>query len=328
MLRGGVLAFLVRRLLLGTVVVAAVSFLSWAIFATAASPLWVFYANPNSPQALEVAKRAHLHDPLLTRYWLWVEGLFTGQGFGHTAIADVPVGSVVWPALWITVELIGVSLVLVVVLSVLLGALGARRRRSPLAAGLRTVSYVVWSVPAFLLAELALQGVVRVGPAWHLHLALGGPPTPGLGWSLHAVGDWLSHMTLPILVVTAGLVAVYSRYVRSGMLGALGAPYTTVARAKGLPERRVVLRHALRNSLGPFIAALSLDFGAVITASLAVDWVFQLHGLASVFLGQVVSASDPFVIQAELVIVAVIVVVANLLGDLAGAWLDPRARLV
>ena len=135
-------------------------------------------------------------------------------------------------------------------------------------------------------------------------------------------------MTLPILVVAAGLVAAYSRYVRSAMIGALAAPYTTVARAKGLPERRVVLRHALRNSLASFVAALSLDFGAVFTASLAADWVFQLHGLASIFLGQLVSGSDPFVIQAELVLVAVLVVVANLVGDLVGAWLDPRAQLV
>ena len=242
--------------------------------------------NPNSPEVQEIARRAHLHDSLYTRYWLWLKGLFGGQGFGRTAVDNQPVGSVLWPATRITLELIGASLVVVVVLSVLLGALGARRRRSPLTAGLRGFSYVAWSVPAFLLAELALQGIVRIGPGWHL--AIGGAPTPGGG-----LGDWLSHMALPILVVAAGLVAAYSRYVRSAMIGALAAPYTTVARAKGLPERRVILRHALRNLLASFVAALSLDFGAVFTASLAADWVFQLHGLASIFLGQLVSGSDP-----------------------------------
>ncbi len=316
-------SFLVRRLGLGVAVVAAVSFLSWAFFATAASPLWRFFAAPNSPEVQEIVRRAHLHDSLYTRYWLWLKGFFGGQGFGRTAVDNQPVGSYLWPATRITLELIGASLVVVVVLSVLLGALGARRRRSPLTIGLRGFSYVAWSVPAFLLAELALQGIVRVGPGWHLPLALGGAPTPGGG-----LGDWLSHMTLPILVVAAGLVAAYSRYVRSAMIGALAAPYTTVARAKGLPEWRVVVRHALRNSLASFVAALSLDFGAVFTASLAADWVFQLHGLASIFLGQLVSGSDPFVIQAELVLVAVFVVVANLVGDLVGAWLDPRAQLV
>ena len=312
------LAFLVRRLFLGAVVVAVVSFLSWVFFATAASPLWQFYSDPNGKVAREVIRRAHLHDPVLTRYWLWVRDLFTGRGLGRTAVENVPVGRIVWPAMRTSLELVGAALVLVVVVSVLLGALGARRRRSPVAGGLRGLSYVVWSVPAFLLAELALQGVVRVGPAWHLHLALGGAPTGG-------VGSWFSHMTLPILVVAAGLVAVYSRYVRSGMIEALSAPYTTVARAKGLPERHVVLRHALRNSLGPFIAALTLDFGAVITASLAADWVFQLNGLATVFL---TGLSDPFVMQAVLVLVAVFVVVAGLLGDLATVLLDPRARLL
>jgi len=316
-----VLSFLVRRLGLGVAVVAAVSFLSWAFFATAASPLWRFFGTPNAPAVHEIVRRAHLHDSLYTRYWLWLKGLFTGQGFGRTAVENQPVGSIVWPATRITLELIGASLVIVVVLSVLIGALGAQRRHSSLTGGIRGLSYVAWSVPAFLLAELALQGIVRVGPGWHL--AFGGAPTPGGG-----IGDWLSHMTLPILVVAAGLVAAYSRYVRSAMIGALAAPYTAVARAKGLPEYRVVIRHALRNSLASFVAALSLDFGAVFTASLAADWVFHLHGLASVFLGQLVGGSDPFVIQAELVLVSVLVVVANLVGDLVGAWLDPRAQLV
>jgi peptide/nickel transport system permease protein len=327
MLWSGMLAFILRRLMLGAAVVVAVSFLSWMVFATALSPLWRFYANPNTAQVREIVHRAHLHDPLVVRYWLWAKGLFSGQGFGHTAVDNHPVGALVLPALWTSLQLIAASLVVVVVLSLLVGTVGARWRRSPAGWSLRGVSYLVWSVPAFLLAELLVQAFARLPPDRRLGLALGGPPTPGLGFGTHALGDWLAHMTLPVLVVAAGLVGSYSRYVRTAMLVSLNAPYATVARAKGLPERRVVVRHALRNSLVPFTAVLTLDFGALFAASLAADYVFNLHGLAAVFIGEVLDSSDPFVIQAELVLVSVVVVVVAILGDLVGAWLDPRVRL-
>jgi ABC-type dipeptide/oligopeptide/nickel transport system permease component len=322
-----VAAFVLRRLLLGVVVVVCVSLLSWTVFATALSPIWMFYGAPKSVAVHEIVRRAHLHDPLLLRYWYWTKGLFTGQGFGHTAVANAPVGALVWPALTTSLELIAGSLVVVVALSLAVGTIGARRQRSPVGWGLRGFSYAAWSVPPFLLAVLLSQALARLAPGDRLGLAVGGPPTPGLGFGLHAVADWFQHMTLPMLVVAAGLVGSYSRYVRTAMLVSLGAPYATVARAKGLRERRVIVRHALRNSLAPFTAVVSLDFGALFGASLAADYVFNLHGLASLFIGQVLQMSDPFVIQAELVVVAVIVVVVAIAGDLVGAWLDPRVRL-
>jgi ABC-type dipeptide/oligopeptide/nickel transport system permease component len=327
MLHLGVLAFLLRRLLLGAVVVVAVSLLSWLVFATALSPIWRFFGTPNSPTVLEIVHRAHLHDPLLVRYWYWAKGLFTGQGLGRTAVDNTPVGSIIWPALATSLELIAGSLVVVVFLSLLVGTVGAQRGRSPVGWGLRGVSYVAWSVPPFLLAVLLQQALARLGTDHRLGLAVGGPPTPGLAFGPHAVVDWFQHMTLPILVVAAGLVGSYSRYVRTAMLVSLNAPYATVARAKGMRERRVVVRHALRNSLAPFTAVVSLDFGALFASSLVADYVFNLRGLASVFIGQVLDISDPFVIQAELVVVAVLVVVVAILGDLVGAWLDPRVSL-
>lgn len=320
-------AFVLRRLLLGAIVVVCVSLLSWTVFATALSPIWMFYATPNSPTVLEIVHRAHLHDPLLLRYWYWAKGLFAGQGLGRTAVANAPVGEIVWPALATSLELIAGSLVLVIVFSLLVGTIGARRRRSPVGWGLRGFSYAAWSVPPFLLAVLLGQALARLSPGDRLGLAVGGPPTPGLGFGPHAIADWFGHMTLPMLVVAAGLVGSYSRYVRTAMLVSLNAPYATVARAKGLSERRVVVRHALRNSLAPFTAVVSLDFGALFGASLAADYVFGLHGLASVFIGQVLQMSDPYVIQAELVVVSVLVVVVAIVGDVVGAWLDPRVRL-
>jgi len=113
-----------------------------------------------------------------------------------------------------------------------------------------------------------------------------GPPTGGFV-------DWFRHMALPVVALAIGLIGIYARYVRTAMIVSLGEQYTLVARAKGLPERRVVLRHALRNSLVPFMSLLSLEIGAVVSASLAADAVFGLGGPAEAFLhGLAAVASD------------------------------------
>jgi peptide/nickel transport system permease protein len=133
-------------------------------------------------------------------------------------------------------------------------------------------------------------------------------------------------MTLPCVALALGLVGVYARYIRSSMLESLQQQYVVVARAKGVPEWRVLLKHALRNSLIPFTSVLSLEFGAIIGASLAVDAVFSLGGLASAFLSALGQA-DPFQLTALVICVSVVVTMFMLLSDLLAGWLDPRARV-
>ena len=134
-------------------------------------------------------------------------------------------------------------------------------------------------------------------------------------------------MTLPAVAVALGFIGAYSRYLRTALILTLDAPYTVVARGKGLPERLVVRRYALRNALVPFTTVVALDFGAVFGASLAADYVFGLHGLATLFLANGLLNADPFLIEASLVLSAGIVVVAAIAGDIACALLDPRLRL-
>ena len=132
-------------------------------------------------------------------------------------------------------------------------------------------------------------------------------------------------MTLPVLALAIGLIGVYSRYIRSAMVVELREPYVMVARAKGLSERRVLVRHALRNSLIPFTSLLSLELGGVIGASIAADAVFATGGLASTFLGALARA-DPFELTALFVMTAVVVCVFMFVGDALVGVLDPRTR--
>jgi peptide/nickel transport system permease protein len=183
-------------------------------------------------------------------------------------------------------------------------------------------------VPTFLICDLLRRAIVP-----HVTYTLvGGPHATGGGWwfligqPTGGLVDWFRHMTLPVVALSLGLIGLYSRYVRSSMLVAFGQPYVTVARAKGLPERRVAVRHALRNSLIPFTALLSLEVGGVIGASLAADAVFNTGGLASTFFVSV-NQADPFQLTALLVVAAIVVSVFTFIGDALVGLLDPRARV-
>ena len=260
--------------------------MSWIVFAGSLNPLWIFWSDPTVPDAVAAAKRSHLHDPVLDRYWLWLKGLFGGHGLGHTIVSNQPVWALVEPALVRSLELVALSLVFVLVLTVIVGTLSVRHRSSPLDLGLRTFSYAAWAMPSFLVALLLYEGSIALHRHWHGYpFAVVGPPT--------GARDWLQHMTLPALAVALGFVGVYSRHLRASLIVALGEQYALVARAKGLSERRVVFRHVLRLALVPVVSALALDFGMFFTATLAADWVFALNGLASVFLDSTSASAIP-----------------------------------
>lgn len=315
------LTFLGRRLLLSVLVLLAISLASWALFATYLNPLWVFFADPHSKQALATAANAHVHDPLLVRYWRWLSGIFTGGGLGRTVVGDEPVWPVIGPALARTAELAAFALVISTVVSTMVAGVSARRRDSPLDLGIRTASYVAAATPGFLMAALLLQAGVSVSHAWRGYpLAIAGPPSGGLV-------AWFSHMTLPAIVIALGFVGIYSRYLRSAIVNELGATYVTVARAKGLGERRIVRRHVLRNAFVPFATAIASDFGVVLTMTLAVDYVFGLRGLASILFFGGLDNGDPYMVQGTIVTAALFVLVGSFLGDAVTALLDPRVRV-
>jgi len=335
-----VIAFLVRRLLLAAFTVVTVSFGAFLAFGKGLDPSYPMVLGPPKPRHI-VQAHYHLTDPILSRYWRWVTNFFH-HGFGNPVSLQVDPNDKVVPsttsisgevlhAAWISMQLVGLSLVFVVVLSLALGTLSARWRNGPVDVSLRLLTYVSWSVPAFLIAFFfrrwftAGQSISAFvyGPQTIEHHGgptfLVGPPTGGFV-------DWFQHMTLPALALALGLIGVYTRYVRSSMLVSLSQPYAVVARGKGLSEGRVVIRHALRNSLIPFLSALSLDVGAVVGASLAADYLFGLGGMASLTLGAL-GRADPFELTAVVIVLAAVVIVFMTLADLAVGWLDPRARI-
>lgn len=332
-------AYLTRRLLLTVGVLAVVSFATFVVVATQFSATCASRYTPNTPYpplATNVAQAA-------TLYWEWLQDVPSGRAFGN--VCGAPVTQNLWPSLGHTGALLGATIVLVLAFSLLLGVLAATRAGSALDFGFRGFSYAAWAVPPFLLA-LVLQSVL----SW-AGTRFGFKPFPLSGWPgdpcfsfncppvKHGLGHWLDvlrYLVVPAFALSVAFVGVHSRYLRSALLVALAQPYTTTARAKGLTERRVVLRHALRNSLGTFTSVLLLDFGTVLGAALAVDFVFRMNGLGLLFLGEIGGLGsqsgdgpkflDPYAVQALLTLIAVLVAAASLLAELAVLWLDPRAR--
>jgi peptide/nickel transport system permease protein len=336
--------FTVRRLLLSGGVLLAVSLGTFVFIATRFTPTcYSRYSSGAIPTLASTPGQATV------LWWDWLKGVPSGGSFGQVCGSNI--GAPLWPALGHTAALLAGTALLVVVFSLLLGTVAASRAGSALDVTLRGLSYAAWAVPAFVLA-LGLQSVFNwAGHRYGFHafgtsgwpgscLGQGGVVLPSslcgrapAGFTY--VADVLRHLVLPSVALAVAFIGIHSRYMRSSLLAALAAPYITTARAKGLPERQVVLRHALRNSLATFTSALLLDFGAIFGAAMAVDWVFQLNGLGTLFITEVsgFGAGDsartlnPYAIEALLTLAALFVVASSFAAEVAVASFDPRARL-
>jgi peptide/nickel transport system permease protein len=328
------LSFLLRRVLLAFGVLLAVSLGTFVFFATKFVPTCSGSGQPIGGSVSHAA----------SAYFRWLKGVPSG-GVTRDACGN-DIGSPTWHSLGHTATLLGATGLLVVVLSLLLGVIAAARAGSLLDLSLRAFSYLTWAIPPFLVALLLQSALHWVGSrygvrpfaleGWPGQCALIGGPSinscaagvPSAGGGLHFAFSLLRHLTLPAVALALAFIGLHSRYLRSSLLIALHAPYTTTARAKGLPERTVVLRHALRNSLATFTSALLLDFGAIFGAALAIDFVFRLNGLGMLFLYEIQNQNiNPYAVQLLLVVTAAMVLFASLLSELAVSWLDPRVRM-
>lgn len=330
------LAFVVRRVVLGLLVLAVLSVGSFCFFA------W------QDPRLSPVGTP---HPSLLAEYWTWVKGLAGGASSDVLFFTTAPTRlnrqpTTMFAALGHTTALLALALALVVALSVALGLVAVSRRGSSVDVTLRAVSYLAWAVPAFLLALLvqvlvnSIGGSRGVGPfplaGWPGSCPTGLgvnagilSPCPEAGSGVRYVLNVARYVTLPAVTLALGFVGLHARYLRSALLEVLDAPFVTTARAKGLRERSVLIRHALRASLVTFVGALLADFGAIFGSAMAVDYVFQLNGLGTVFVSEFPTDFgfiDTYSIEPVLLLTAVLVIFSSIVADLAVFWLDPRVR--
>jgi peptide/nickel transport system permease protein len=328
-----VLAFIVRRLAISIPLILVSSFVVFLLVASAADPLEEMRLNPRVSEATIRAREEalNLDKPIVERYTIWLSDAVSGD-FG----VDNK-GSQVTPqltrALGTTLRLVVVAIFLAVVLSLFVGVISAVRQYSWFDYTSTFAAFLFYSLPVFWLAVLLKEfAAIRLnnvleGLGFSRWVATVGSQSPTFSGSTMArIGDIIGHTLLPALTLILVSFAAYSRYTRSSMLDTLSSDYVRTAEAKGISRGQVMRRHALRNALIPVTTIVALDFSAVIGGAIVTERVFNWRGMGTLLIEGVLAA-DVNVVQAWLLVTAVVVVLFNLLADVLYALLDPRIRL-
>lgn len=273
------------------------------------------FATPAAIATLEA--RLGLNDPLAVQYWHWLSGMLRGD-FGDSIVMSRPAAALIGEALGRSALLAGPALALVAVGGVALGLHAATHRGRASDTVLTLAQFVLIAVPEFFWAIVA---VLVFASALQWLPATGYAPMAESG-----VLGWASHLVLPVVVLSLGLLAHISRLTRSSLLEVLASRYVLAARARGLPERRVLWRHAVPNALMPAITVLAIDAGLLIGGIVVVETVFAFPGLGRMLVFAIEHHDLPL-LQAGMMVVTAVYAGANLVADVMYAVLNPRIRV-
>jgi peptide/nickel transport system permease protein len=311
--------FLVRRLLLLVPVLIGVSVIVFLVLHMAPGDPAEIMLGPQATQEDRLRLRAELglDDPLVTQYGRWLGHVLRGD-LGRSLWMRRPVLGEVLVRLQATLILTGTALLLSSIGGVTLGVLSATRPNSLLDRASAVASLFGASMPVFWLG-IVLMVIFSLTLGW---LPASGMYAPYGGGDL---GDLLSHLVLPALTLAAASVTIVARLTRSAMLEVLGQDYIRTARAKGLVERRVVVRHALKNALVPIVTVVGVQAGYLLGGAVLTETVFAWPGVGTLMVQGILARDIPLV-QGCVLVVALTFVLVNLAVDVLYAWLDPRIR--
>ena len=280
-------------------------------------------SGAGDPELIEqIREDLGLDDPYLVQLSRYVGDVASGD-FGTSYRFNEPVTSLIGDRIWPTILLVTTALVFAIVIGVLVGVFTARRPESPVSHGVTVFSLVGYSMPVFwtgYLLIIAFASNVRWVPVAGMR---------DVRFEGNRFEEWLDiahHLVLPALTLGLIYLAQYSRLSRASMLEVLQSDYVRTARAKGLAERKVVYKHALRNAVIPVITIAGLQFGALLSGALLVETVFNWPGLGRLAADSVFQRDAP-VLLGVLICSAVLVVVINILTDVVYRMIDPRIRV-
>ncbi len=321
------LTYIIRRLLYSTVVLVLASFLVFTFVTVSGDPLAGLRIAPNVSELTvqNVIDRKHLDDPVPKRYLYWVQDAFTNQ-FGSTLLDNRPILPELWRVMKNTLQLVLVAQLLVVFFAVLIGVYSAIRQYSGFDYTMTTFSFLGLATPVFWLALMAQVAVVQIYErTGHRLFPIANLNSVDPGTGIDFWIDRAHHLVLPVFVLMVAGIAGYSRYMRAAMLEVINSDYVRTARAKGLNERKVMMKHALRNALIPLVTLVALDFGTLLGGAVVTETVFSLDGMGLYFVNALFT-NDPYPVMAFLMVTAVMIIIFNLIADIAYGLLDPRVR--
>jgi peptide/nickel transport system permease protein len=322
-----VISYLILRLLYSIPVLIATSFIIFTFVSVSGDPLNQLRQQPRvSQQTIQnLIEENHLDKSVIVRYGYWVKDAVTDR-FGTTLLGD----RAIWPDLrrviGNTLQLVLAAQLFAVLIALVIGVLSAIRQYSVFDYAATTFSFLGFAMPVFWLALMLQILFTNIYLKWDVRLfytAQLASPDPGGG--LDFLLDRVQHLTLPVVALAVLGIASYSRYTRASMLEVVNSDYVRTARAKGLSERRVLLKHAFRNALIPVTTVVAIDFGAIFGGAIVTESIFNLDGMGLYFINAL-DKQDPYPIMAWLMVVSTMIIAFNLLADVLYGYLDPRIR--
>jgi peptide/nickel transport system permease protein len=284
--------------------------------------------TPGDPAAVMAGNSATLEDiakirsdlgldkSLLTQFGLWAQSLATGD-LGYSYFYKLPVSKLIADRIGPTLSLATFTIILAVVVAVPLGTLAAWKHGSSLDKGLMGFSVLGFSVPVFVLAYCLI---------WLLSIKLNIFPVQGYKRiAEYGVSQWLLHLALPAITLSIVYVALIARVTRAAVSEALTEDYVRTARAKGLPEWKVLLRHGLANAAVPIVTVIGIGIALLIGGVVVTETVYAIPGLGQLTVDAVLARDFP-IVQGVILLFSVTYVLINLLVDLSYLFFDPRIR--
>ncbi|WP_230533355.1 ABC transporter permease [Microvirga roseola] len=309
--------YFLRRILAAIPVMAVVAlFVFLLLRLTPGDPAAIIAGDMATPEQLErIRVTLGLHQPIHVQFITWVQRLLSGD-FGVSLLSNKPVTTLISQRLEPTISLALLTIFLTIIISVPMGVLAAWRHGSWIDNMVMSASVLGFSIPVFVIGYILIQIFA---------LNLGLLPVQGFTSISKGVVPFLERAILPALTLASIYIALIARMTRAAMLDVLGEDYVRTARAKGLDEKIVLFRHALRNAAVPILTVIGTGFALMISGVVVTESVFNIPGLGRLTVDAILARDYP-VIQGLILFTSGIYVLINLLIDLSYAFLDPRIR--
>src|ERR671919_2426198 len=330
--------YIVRRLVTLPLLMLGVSILVFGLSRVGGSPIGIYIEHEMTPaEVAQIEERYGLDEPLPVQYVAWLGGVFRGD-LGWSGVSAAPVSTILLPKATATMELAIIAALVAVLLGVGMGTFGGARRDRLGDHVTRVLAISGASVPIFWFGLLLLivfylvLGWAPLGRADPGIYARIGHPTGVytidslLNFDWGALLDALRHLALPAITMGYGSTSIITRMMRSSLVEELGEDYVDAARAKGLPERLVIRRHARRNALMPTMTVIGLSWGFLLQGTVVVELIFNWPGLGR-WMTDAVLQGDQATIMSYVLITSIIFLAVNLVVDVAYAYLDRRVVL-
>jgi len=308
--------YIIKRLLYILITLLLVSFITFGVtqLLPGNAAVMILGEFATDERIATIEQQLGLNQPWYVQYGTWLKGVVTGN-WGESLVLQQPIGDVIETRFINSVQLAALTMLFVVLFGIPLGVLAAVKRDSVFDTIITGTTYIGISIPEFVSGSLLI--LLLAGPIFGVF------PSGGYEPFSQGIIPWVEHLLLPSITLTILLLAHVMRQTRSGMIETLQSEYVRTARLKGMSERKVIIKHALRNALLPTVTVLALDLGYLMGGIIVVEEVFAYPGLGRLIVFSIQNRDLP-TLQIAVLIVAATYAFANLAADLLYTYLDPR----